>query len=90
MEKDERRSREWSVAGAYRLYTSTGQQIPGGLRRMHARARARSLVHDRQGRGPSISHSIRWTRLPHPRVHLSPSCSSRNSTHGVISFTRVE
>lgn len=38
VEKDERRSRERSVAGAYSLYTSTGQQIPG-LRRMCARSR---------------------------------------------------
>lgn len=39
VEEDERRSCEWSVAGAYSLYTSTGQQIPGGLRRMRARSR---------------------------------------------------
>lgn len=41
---------------------------------------ARGLVHDRQGRSPSISHSIRWTRLPHPRVYLLSSCTMRNDS----------
>lgn len=70
------------VGCRYSLYTLPGQRIPGGLWRMRARARTRPT-----GRSPSISHSIRQARLPHPlaSTHLLVLQHAHSDSQGSVS-----